>query len=341
MAIVVSKAQEHRRALVLVRDLGEEVRSAAEKAKHARSANTRRIYRIAWDSFTTWCAAHGLPRLPAEASTVATYLSSRADQGRSVGTLETELSAIAAIHRDAGHPGPRGSREVRAVMAGIRRRMAKPPRQKAPVTIAEIQAIARALPDTLGGKRDRALLLVGLAAGLRRSELAGLQVADVDFGERGLTLRITRSKTDQEGQGAAVGVPAGKMPLTCPVRALRAWLDASGIAEGPVFREVRRDGRLVRPRPELDAAGEPTGREVGLSGAAVADVVKRACGRVGLDPARFGGHSLRAGMATVAHAAGKSPIAIAKQGRWSSLAMVARYVRPELFEDNAMEGVGL
>lgn len=123
-------------------------------------------------------------------------------------------------------------------------------------------------------------------------------------------------------------------------RALHGSLREAGITEGPVFREVRRGGRLAPPCPAHGVAGDAGGTVVGLSGKAVGLVVKRACQRVGLEPARFGA-PLLAGMATAAHAAGKSPITIARQGRWASLAIVSRYIRPELFDANAMEDVGL
>lgn len=74
------------------------------------------------------------------------------------------------------------------------------------------------------------------ACGFRRSELVGLNVEDVEFTTDGLIITLQRSKTDQEGQGRKIGIPFGGSPLTCPVRALRAWLDAAQLTEGPVFR---------------------------------------------------------------------------------------------------------
>src|SRR5262249_13747140 len=154
-----------------------------------------------------WCEGHGLTALPASPAAVATFLSSRADAGAAVSTLGKELSAIAAVHRDADHDGIRKTREVRAVLAGLRRSNARPPRRVAALTLAEVRAVSKALPGTLIGKRDRALILLGLAGAFRRSELVALQVADLDWRPEGLVVHVGRSKSDQEGHGADVGIP--------------------------------------------------------------------------------------------------------------------------------------
>jgi integrase len=124
------------------------------------------------------------------------------------------------------------------------------------------------LGANMGGCRHRALLLLGFAGALRRSELVGLDVADVTESADGLTVHLRRSKTDQEGAGRTVGIPFGSNPVTCPVRAWRAWLEVSGITEGHAFCPVDRHGHIGTTR---------------LSGQAVALVLKRhAAGAVGL-----------------------------------------------------------
>lgn len=179
----------------------------------------------------------------------------------------------------------------------------------------------------MSGARDRALLVVGFAGAFRRSELVGLNVEDLRFEPDGLVVTIRASKTDQERAGVDLGLPFGSDPATCPVRSVRAWLALAGVGEGPVFRSVSRHGNVG-------------GR---LSGRDVARIIKRSVTRVGLDPAMFAGHSLRAGLATSAARAGKSDGAIARQGRWASHAMVHVYVRAGrlLDGDNAASGIGL
>ena len=103
--------------------------------------------------------------------------------------------------------------------------------------------------DGLIGLRDRALILLGFAGAFRRSEVVGLDVADLDFGKDGLTVNLRRSKTDQTGEGRKIGIPYGSNPDTCPVRVLQSWLEAAGLAEGPVFRSMNRHGRIVGQPP--------------------------------------------------------------------------------------------
>jgi len=294
-------------------------------AREAKSANTRRAYASDWADFAGWCQAHGLTPLPAAPATVALYLTSAAERLKT-STMGRRLTAISQAHRAADHPSPTKSATVRAVAAGIRRTKGTAQQGKAAAVTDEVRLMVAGLPATRRGRRDRALLLLGFAGAFRRSELVALDVADVEEKPEGLVVTLRRSKTDQEGAGRTVGIPYGGHPPSCPVRALRAWLADSGIVEGALFRGVKNDGTLL-------------GR---LSDKGVARVVQRRAQAVGLDPARYGGHSLRAGLATAAAAAGKSERAIMAQTGHKSSAMVRRYIRSgELFSDNAAAGLGL
>ncbi len=200
----------------------------------------------------------------------------------------------------------------------------------APALADDVRAMVAALPETTAGARDRALLLLGFAGALRRSELVALDVADVDTtraAREGLVVTVRRSKTDQEGAGQVVGLPRGQHAETCPDRALAAWLELAGIAAGPIFRAVDKAGRVRRTR---------------LSGYDVARIVKRAAERAGLDPARYAGHSLRAGLATSAAIAGAEERDIMRQTRHQSVTVARRYIRDgSLFRRNAAGTVGL
>jgi integrase len=179
-----------------------------------------------------------------------------------------------------------------------------------------------ALPPDLAGTRDRALLLVGFGAALRRSELSALRVEHLAWHARGVVVLVARSKTDQLGAGVEVPIHAAPGPL-CPVDALRAWLDAAGITSGSVFRSVSRWGRV----------GEA------LDGRHVAEVVKRAARRVGLDPRELGGHSLRAGFATTAASVGANMAEIARITRHEGDQMLRRYIRfGTLFDRDPLRG---
>jgi len=170
-------------------------------------------------------------------------------------------------------------------------------------------------------------VLAGFAGGFRRSELAALRVEDLETTAEGFIARLRRSKTDQEGQGRAVALPYGSDSATCPVRAVRAWLEQAGITSGPLFRAIGRPG-LVRERP--------------LHADSVGYLVKRAVERAGLESAGYAGHSLRAGLATQAAMNGASEWAIMKQTGHRSLATVRKYIREgSLFRDDAASKLGL
>jgi integrase len=293
-------------------------------AAAARADRTRDAYRLQWSTFETWCSAHGLASMPAAPESVALYLTARANEGRKVATLALALAAISQAHQLAGHTSPRSAPVVREAFKGIRRTLGSAPSQKAPILAGQLRAMVSGLTDTVSGKRDRALLLVGFAGAFRRSELVGLTVADLAFSSEGLTITLRHSKTDQEGQGRKVGIPYGSTMAACPVRSLRAWLELTGIADGEVFRSVDRHGNVGGALSDRD----------------VARIVKRTATAVGMDSAVVAGHSLRAGLATTAAKAGKAAHTIMKQTGHKSVAMVQRYVRDaELFSDNAAAGL--
>ena len=214
---------------------------------------------------------------------------------------------------------------VTATLAGIRRQLGTAPKAKAPLMTVDLRRMVDALPASLLGLRDRALLLVGFAGAFRRSELVALTLADVrECAEGSAGDGAPRSKTDQEGEGQVKGIPYGRNESACPVRALRAWLEAAGVKDGPLFRSVSRHGRVGG----------------GLSDRDVARAVKKAAAAAGIDPALFSGHSLRSGLATSAAAAGVSERIIMQQTGHKSERMVRRYIRDgNLFRENAAAAV--
>jgi site-specific recombinase XerD len=302
---------------------------ARDYIKEARAANTRRAYRADWADFTAWCKSHGQIALPATPETVALYLTDLAARCKT-STLQRRLTAIAQAHQAAGHSpheSPTKHATVRAVWAGIRRAHGTAQEGKSPAVTADVRAMVATLSETFLGIRDRALLLLGFAGAFRRSELVGLDVRDLEFSRAGLVVTLRRSKTDQEGEGRKVGVPYGSHPETCPVRAVQDWLDVSNLKEGPLFRSINRHEQ-IQPRR--------------LSDKAVALVVKRTAKAAGLNPARYAGHSLRAGLATAAAMAGASERTIMAQTGHKSERMVRKYIRDgQLFRDNAAALVGL
>jgi len=298
-------------------------------AAAAKAPNTLRAYRADLRDFEDWCAQQRVAAIPATPMTLALYCTHLAEAGARASTIQRRLSAISQAHQLAGHtPSPTADPVVRTTMAGIRRTVGTAPHQKAALVTAELRRLlATCPPDAHAGRRDRALLLLGFAGGLRRAELVALDGEDVTETDDGLRVRLRRSKTDQEAGGEEVGIPFGQHPDTCPIRALRAWRSAAGIATGPLFRAVNRHDQVASER---------------LSDGSVARIVQRAARRAGLDPVRYAGHSLRSGLATTAAAGGAPERAIMRQGRWKSVAIARRYIRAgTLFEENAAAYCGL
>jgi integrase len=150
-----------------------------------------------------------------------------------------------------------------------------------------------------------------------------LNLEDIEETPEGFRVTIHRSKTDQEGHGDVIAVPRGT--IACPVAALKAWLEAAAISEGPVFRPIAKGERVQSER---------------LTDRSVANIVKAHAARVGLDPAAFAGHSLRSGFLTSAAARGASIFKMADQSRHKSMDTLRDYVRDaEIFKDHAGKGL--
>jgi integrase len=193
--------------------------------------------------------------------------------------------------------------------------------QVAPLLKDDMVLLLAQAKDDLKGHRDKALLLLGFCAALRRSELAAVRVEDLEFTSQGIILTLPRSKTDQTGQGRKIGIPKGRGGRICPVGSVGLWMKQSGIHSGPLFRAITKGGVLS---------------DQVLSNRAVANIVKDYAQKAGLDPARHSGHSLRAGLATSAAQHGVSSWKIRAQTGHRSDAMLARYIRDgDIFSDNA------
>jgi integrase len=283
---------------------------AIELGLSARAASTIRRYETARRGFDLWCAAAGLQSFPSAPETLALYLTHCMKIGRKAATLSVALAAISYFHKRYGHPNPAANLGVLDVMRGIRRTIGVAPNQKAAATADVIAAMLAHLPNGVRGARDRAVLLLGMSGAFRRSELAALDIDDLEFTNAGLDVTIRRSKTDQEGRGQQVSIPDGRHLF--PVQAVKEWLAVSGITRGPVFRSVSATGRLGRKH---------------LCDRSVADIVKYYAALIGLEAAEFSGHSLRSGFVTSAAAAGVDLTRIMDQTRHTDLRSVQRYVR--------------
>lgn len=342
----------------------------------AMAANTQSAYRSDWGSFSRWCRLHGHQVMPASPAAVCEYLADLANHVHSDGsweyapsTISRRLAAITKMHELAGHTSPAHHPAVTTTMSGIRRDRVRPTRRMSPLLLNDLRSVLASIelwqfPQAVIGRRDTALLVMGFAGAFRRSELAEMIVGDVTHHpEDGLHIRLRKSKTDQEGRGAVRALPFGRHPSTCPPCALIGWMEAMEAfeIEGRVglLRLLRRPPptdvpmhvcRSVRPNVDLPT-DRPLFRPIHktgvpgdgpVSGHAINAMVKRRVAAVGLDPADFGGHSLRAGFVTQAVRAGADAGSIMRQTGHRSPAMVEIYRRENApLIGNAVADLGL
>jgi site-specific recombinase XerD len=309
------------------------------RISEALSPNTERAYRRIAADFDTWCRENDRTPLPCSPATLADYVARLCDLGRAPDTIEQAIAAISTLHRRAGQPkGTPDSQAALLVLRGHKKDRAKAGQRKKqapPITVSVLQQLVAGTPaDTLAGKRDRLVLVLGMALAGRRSELAALNIADVaPDGDGGIDILIRVSKTDQHAVGEVVNVPAGANPDTNAVRLLDDWLSA--LAERGVT-----SGRLLRAVTKLDKLY----RYEKLSGAAINEIVHRAAARAGLPKAsEYTAHSLRAGFATQAAVDGVPLGHWARHGRWNPTSPVPhQYVRSaEKKTHNPLKKMGL
>jgi site-specific recombinase XerD len=313
-------------ALLLPGIVEEETELADAFARAARASNTHRAYESDWKIFAAWCAARAEMPLPTTAEIVRRYIAWEAAEGRSPATIERRVAAIGYYHRAENFVAPTaqpGSGKLRETMAGIRNSWTKPTGRKSAADAVVLQSMLDAVPgDGLRATRDRAVLAIGMAAALRRSELVALTVDDIAIVSEGLRITIAKSKTDQAREGVTIAVPEGTRLR--PKARLLAWMAASGHAEGALFR------RLTRRDTLTDDA---------MSDRAVARLVQTAARKAGLDERQFAGHSLRAGFLTESAARGATIFKMQEVSRHKTVQILSEYVRnAELFKDHAGSG---
>jgi integrase len=288
--------------------------AAIDFAGQALAPATRRAYRSDWRHFCAWCEAARWTPLPAAPETVAAYLAALAASHRP-DVLVRRLAALGRAHRLAGLPWPSAHPAIRNTLRGIQRRHGRPPQQAAALATEEVRRLVASCDRTLVGRRDRALLLLGYAGALRRSELVAIDHADLSLTADGLRLVIPRAKGDPAGAGATVGIPRGAAPETCPVRALEDWLRASSCEYGPVFRSIDKRGVIGLRALHPDAVRRILGKRAGLAGLRVPP------------GERLSPHGLRAGFITQAYINGARDEQIMAHTRQKDLRTMRGYVR--------------
>lgn len=296
-------------------------------AEAARSDATKRAYASDWAHFAAFCERLEFTPLPADPADVALYLVDLHQDGAAVATIERRLASIADAHQRAGSSSPGGDPQVRAVMTGIRRTSEHQRAAKRALTVVELEAIATDNNGTLTDIRDTAVIAVGFFGGMRRSEIAALNVDDITRVDEGLRVEIRRSKTDQTGQGRTIALAYADNPALCPVRNLQRWLADADAEHGPIFRRIRRGDHLTQDR---------------LSAQAINLIVKKRAERVGANPNELGAHSLRSGLITAAAHRGLEERSIACQTGHRSIPTLRSYIQTAgVIDDTVATQLGL
>jgi integrase len=312
-----------------------------------------------WEDFCMWCNQNHRQFMPANPCDVADYLEDRAKnawvgflgKGRQLmekqplkwNSLDRRLTAIAKIHQYNGHPFSRKDHAIKRTLRGIKRVLSKEQThrivedRKSPVLFDDIQKMVNTLGNTLSGKRDRALLLVGFAGALRRAELVGIQKEHLQLVKEGFVLLLPWSKTGMR----EIHLPYGSNFETCTVRALQEWINSAKIENGPIFRAINRHGQ-IQPNSISDKA-------VALiinRNSHIRETVKSAEAKHAHDSTvpvpNFAGHSLRAGFVTQAYLNGASEASIMSQTGHKKSDTLKKYIREtDKWKNNAAMKLGL
>jgi integrase len=312
---------------------------AKELEAESRAGSSWQVYATNWRLFEEWCRKHEQVAMPVETETIRRYVASM-ESTHKVATIRKKLSSISVAHEVAGIDGAREkiwAPSVTGIIKGIASRHAKIPekrvRKKKALRTSDLSKIVSPIGRTNPlDVRDRAILLLIMPGAFRRSELAALNLTDLEEVDEGLVATVHTSKTDREGRGLIKGIPFGSNPSTCPVRAWRAWVKAYGVTEGPAFPSMDRWGHIKY---------DPQGATMRMRGRDVADVIMRRARKAGL-VGNWGGHSGRRGFATEAVHGDASERSAKRQGGWKSGRVFEGYIdEAEIWKDNAAMKLGL
>jgi integrase len=314
--------------------------TAKAYARAAQADNTQRAYAADWRHFASWLRRQGLPETPPDPEAVGLYLASQVERRGtelSVATLERRLSGIAWRYRQLGQPLEIRDRHISTVLAGIRRRHGRPALQKAAIFADELLAMLATLDMDLRGLRDRAILAIGFAGGLRRSEIVGLDCGPrqsedgsgwIEIFPEGALLTI-RGKTGWRD----VEIGRGSRPDTCPVALLETWLRLGRIGHGPLFRAIARKNGGVSGARLTDKHVVRLVQKCALAAGLRGELAE------GERRLAFGGHSLRAGLASSAQI---EEAHVQKHLGHASAEMTRRYQRKrDRFQINLTKAAGL
>ena len=316
----------------LVTDIKSLELETLKNLKNSKAANTLRAYKADFKDFSAFCVKNGLSSMPTEPKILALYLTHLSATSK-FSTLKRRIASISVIHKLKGHYLDTKHPIIMENLHGIKRVKGTNQKAKKPILINNLKQIIHVIDRYLSNNesgdvdsiipensknirnkiRDKAIILVGFAGGFRRSELVNIDYDDVEFVSEGVKIFIKRSKTDQSGEGMIKAIPYFDNKSFCPVLALKYWIDNSEIKSGKLFN---------------------------ISDKSIALIIKKYASLAGLDPNKYGGHSLRSGFATSAAESGAEERNIMAMTGHKTTQMVRRYIQEaNLFKNNALNKI--
>jgi len=284
--------------------------------KNSKAANTLRAYQADFKDFSAFCAKNALPSMPTEPKILSLYLTHLSATSK-FSTLKRRIASISVIHKIKGHYLDTKHPIIMENLHGIKRVKGSNQKAKKPILINDLKTIINVIDKVKQSEnrklRDRTIILIGFSGGFRRSELVNIEYDDVEFVSEGVKIFIKRSKTDQSGEGMTKAIPYFDNKLFCPVLSLKNWINNSEIKSGKIFD---------------------------ISDKTVALIIKKYASLSGLNPNRYGGHSLRSGFATSAAEFGAEERNIMAMTGHKTTQMVRRYIQEaNLFKNNALNKI--
>ena len=286
--------------------------------KNSKSRNTIRAYESDFKDFSLFCFNNGLKPLPTEPKILSIYLTHLSKTSK-FSTLKRRIASIKAIHKMKGHYLDSKHPIIIENLLGIKRINGSHQKAKKPLLINDLKLIINVIDKyeltEFKRIRNKSLILIGFSGGFRRSELVNLMHEDLEFVNEGLKIFIKRSKTDQSGEGSIKAIPYFDSSEFCPVSKIKDWIKYKKRKEGKVFD---------------------------ISDKSVSLILKKYALIAGLDPIKYGGHSLRSGFATSAAEAGVEERNIMAMTGHKTSQMVRRYIHEaNLFKNNALNKIKL
>jgi len=284
--------------------------------KNSKAQNTLRAYKADYKDFASFCLKNGFKPMPSDTKVISIYLTHLSKTSK-YSTLKRRLASISVIHKLSGHYVDIKHPMIKENLMGIKRIKGSHQKAKKPILINDLKAIIDVI-DKEDKKeeirlKNRALILLGFSGGFRRSELVAINHEDLDFVQEGVKIFVTRSKTDQSGEGMTKGIPYFSNKTYCPVKSLKEWIKKSKKNSGKVFD---------------------------ISDKSVALTIKKFTALAGLDSSKYSGHSLRSGFATSTAELGAEERSIMAMTGHKTTQMVRRYIQEaNLFKNNALNKI--